>query len=116
MYTNPIVSREVIAVAPTTTVLVPAIDVTTGLSAVRLEIINDDLAQTLSVAYEKSETADGPWSPTNYDFFRAITPGESRMDVVDVRYLKFIRVVGTASGAGLDARVSACLFTGESSW
>lgn len=116
MYINPLMSREVHAVAPVTTVLVPAVDVTVGLSAVRLEIINDDLVQTLTVSFEKSETALGPWSPTNYDFFATMAPGESRMDCVDVRFLKYIRVIGVASGAGLNARVSATLFLGESSW
>lgn len=107
--------REAVAVAPTTTVLAGPLDCKLGTS-IRIEVINDDLAQTLDVTCDKSDAATGPWGASEYDGLRAIQPGEVRNVVVDVRWLKYVRLLGVASGAGLQARVSVTTFSGDLSW
>ena len=116
MYRHVIHERDVVAVAPVLTVLSAPINVDPGLSAVRVEIINDDMAQTLNVHFDKSEASTGPWNQSDYKGLEGILPGTARTVVIDARYLQYIRLTGTASGAGLSARVSVVCFTGDSTW
>jgi trans-2-enoyl-CoA reductase len=107
-----------VAVAPTLTVLTPPISVEQGQAAARVEIINNDVAQTLDVHFDKGETSIGPWSTSGYSELEAIQPGETRIVVIDVRFLRYIRIIGTSSGLGLSARVKAAVYSaaGDSSW
>lgn len=108
-------ARETVAVAPTVTVMLGAIDCALG-NALRVEVINDDLSQTLDVSFDKSESLSGPWGASDYTGLLDILPGEARNVVVDVRWLRYVRVLGQASGAGLSARISVTNFTGDLSW
>ena len=66
-----------VAVAPALTVLTPPISVEQGQAAMRVEIVNNDVVQTLDVHFDKSETAVGPWSTSDYSELEAIQPAES---------------------------------------
>lgn len=103
--------RKVTAVAPTLTVLMDATKVWPADGMLSVEVINDDLAQSLDVVLEKSQKSTGPWHQSPYDAFRGIAAGEARMESIDVRGLTYVRLTGTASGAGLNARVSAILYS-----
>lgn len=107
-----------LAVAPTLTVLSPPISVERGSAAVRVEVRNYDVAQTLDVRFDKAEAATGPWDTSDYDELLDIQPGETRIVVIDVRFLRYIRVTGTSSGVGLSARVKLAVYpaSGESTW
>lgn len=108
-------ARSTVAVAPTLTILSSVLHID-NVSALRIEIINDDGVQTLSVRFDKSDEPSGPWATSDYTGFVGILPGETRNIVVDVRWLKYIRLTGTSSGAGLNARVSVTSFVGDLSW
>lgn len=103
--------RQTVVVAPTTTViLAPTFvwyyDVLTG------EIINDDGAQTLNCYYEVSFTGAAPWQQLPTDQIAAIAPGETRSFSLPVGPYTFIRITGTMSGAGGNARFSHIVYPG----
>ena len=114
-YQSNVLARAAVAVTPTVTVLGGPISCVLG-SAMRVEVINDDISQTLDVSFDKSEAATGPWGASDYGGLLGIQPGETRCVVVDVRWLKYVRLLGVASGAGLSARVSITNFAGDLSW
>jgi hypothetical protein len=111
-HTNRLViqTRETVAVAPTLTVLMPPQQVATGCSAISVEIINDDLSQSVDAFFEKAEFSTGPWDQSEFDGLLGIQPGETKMTTVDVRFLENVRLTATASGAGCNVRVSTVLY------
>lgn len=111
MYRHLIADRQVVAVAPVSTVILSAQNVRGAEGYMTIEIINDDATQTIQAGYQKSQTATGPWATAGYEGFVDILPGQTRMETVDVRYLEYIRFSATASGAGANVRISVSLFT-----
>lgn len=97
--------RAVVAVDPTATVIVDPLQVTYT-TTLEVELINDDPAQTLNAYVQRSWAQAGPWYTSPYDGLQGIGPGESKMDQISVYGSGWMRVVATASGAGLSARIS----------
>ena len=71
---------------------------------------NTDGAQTLAVTAEASWDGATKWvgldAINGTQFASALVAGERRLFIVDVTDLRFIRLRGAASGAGLNAIVS----------
>lgn len=103
--------RQVVAVAPTTTVVVSPMLASPGVSALTLEVINDDLAQSVGLQFEKSREAAGPWAVSSYTGLATIAPGETRFETVSIDHLEAVRITGTASGGGANIRITAIMFS-----
>lgn len=101
--------REPVAVGPTSTELVsPFLCRAIGPHpSLTVEVTNTDGTQVLDAWLETSAVSTGPWSIQGTSELRQVQPGESRNPPLDMAGLLWVRVVGTASGAGLTANVAA---------
>lgn len=100
--------RNTVSVAPTITIMVQPQDVSLYDSAI-IEIINDDMSQTLQAQVETSATGTSPWTTSLFDAFSNIGPNKTANEILDVRGMSFLRITGIATGAGLSIRISLSL-------
>lgn len=74
---------------------------------VRVTVINTDVSQTCNAYLEtRAKVGAGTWCRHSTTSFDAIGPGEGRSETVDVSGAGEVRVMATASGAGLTATYS----------
>ena len=97
--------REV-TVAPVATTLCGPLAVG-NIETVGLALANDDGSQSLAAYVELGPTAAGPWFQSPWAAFEAIAAGATVSDVAQTHGHAWMRLRGTASGAGLDCRVWA---------
>ena len=100
-----VMDAQSMSVNPTLTVLVSGLELG-PCEFLSGEIYNQDVSQTLNCSVQCSWNGSR-WADTGSDALSAIAPGESRPISLDIMRYRFIRVVGTSSGAGLSAIVSA---------
>jgi hypothetical protein len=94
-----------VSVSPIQTVIVASAD--TGPSDTFVGVIrNTDATQTLNCSIQTSWD-NVNWGNTEWYGLETIAPGEARPFSVNTGKARYIRIVGTASGAGLTANVSA---------
>jgi len=104
---NVVSPRTVVTINPTLTVALAAFQVVPGLSYLTGEVINDDVTQSANLQIEESWSASGPWSIALFNELQNIAAGESRTFYLSLLGRgPYMRVTGTASGAGLSARLS----------
>jgi hypothetical protein len=99
-------AREVVSVAPTQTELLAPYNVT-HVRWLTVEVINDDVDQELDCTWQGSASSDGPWTALVDTTLAGISALESRCAPKSTIGLQWVRLVGTASGSGLDCRVAA---------
>jgi hypothetical protein len=105
-----LVPFEAQSVAPTTTTLMAALDLRSyRADRLTINIVNDDLAQTLTLDLQFGPTATGPWTSSGA-MVATLAAGEGVSASVDTAGYAFARIIGTASGAGLSARVGVSHF------
>lgn len=94
-----------VAVAPTTTTLMPAFDLRQfRVQRLSINVINDDGSQTLTTDLQFGPTSTGPWTSSGA-MATTFAAGEGVSASVDVGGYAYARLIGSASGAGLNARV-----------
>jgi hypothetical protein len=96
-------TREVVTVAPTSTVVV-SLDVRSE-DWLSIQIDNLDAAQTFSGIVERRLSSQGDWSPTTIGDFAGIAAEDSVTADLDISATGYLRIVGTMSGAGGDVAV-----------
>lgn len=97
-------NREAVFVESTPTIMIVS---QTGPSEVlTAEVINGDGSQTLDCVVDVSWDGISNWESKNTQDLSGIEPGGVRHISLDVSNFRFIRIMGTASGAGLNATVS----------
>lgn len=77
-----------------------------------VEVTNNDGSQTLSVSILRRCSDGGSFSPTGLLGLDSIGPGQTACVDIDVSGCTDVRLQGTASGAGLTARVAGMLLEG----
>lgn len=92
-----------VAVAPTPTVLASFDVATTATLTVQVE--NTDASQTLSCDIQRRAITSAPFVSTGSFLLQDIQPLASACVDVDVAGASDVRIVGTASGAGLTANI-----------
>lgn len=97
------VTGRTVAVGPTATTVVDAFSAL-GMSRLVVTLTNDDPTQELDAWLEAGPTSSGPWDLTEWTGLADILAGESRTEVADVQGHAYLRIRGTASGAGLSCR------------
>lgn len=100
------VTARVVAVAPVATTLWGPV-VVRNLKGVAVTLANDDGAQTLAAFIEVGPSETGPWYQSPWAAFESLAAGASVSDVAATEGYGYARMRGTASGAGLSARVWA---------
>lgn len=103
----PLASAASVPVAPTPTVLLAPVDVTTLPALLSATVQNGDGAQTLNAWAEAGPTSSGPFGLVQWADLQGIAPGEPRLGLLDCTGRQWVRLMGTASGAGLTATVWA---------
>jgi hypothetical protein len=101
-YVRPV---QTVAVAPTQTTLATIDTANTALLTV--QVTNTDATQTLDCSIQRQANAAQGYADVKEDGLLGIGPLEEAVVDVDCTGCVSVRVVGTASGAGLDAQVSA---------
>jgi len=92
-----------VAVAPTDTVLSDVISCL-HTEALGVVLTNTDGSQELNAWIEVAPTINGPWDRSPWTGLEQIAAGETRYETASVKGRRFARLVGTASGAGLNVR------------
>lgn len=100
-----ITEKEDISVAPTPTVLF--LSQTGPSEVITIEIENRDGTQILACTIDTSWDGSTNWVTKNALDLDGIGPGDVRQVSIDISNFRWVRVVGTANGAGLTARTSA---------
>lgn len=96
-----------VAVAPTITTIASQVSVW-SFEELSITLTNDDGTQELNAWVEMAPDlsgAPGPWDRSSWTGLEQIAAGESRTEVAVVRGRQWCRIVGQASGAGLNCRV-----------
>jgi hypothetical protein len=96
---------QTVAVAPTQTTLATVDTVNTAILTV--QVTNTDAAQTLDCSILRQANANQGYASMTEGGLLGIGPLEDAVVDVDCTGCISVRIVGTASGAGLDAQVSA---------
>lgn len=100
-----------VTVDSTDTVMAGPFDVTEA-TMVGLSVTNLDGTQTLTAWIENSPDGTSGWeAKRNWAGLEDIGPGETRNEGFACSYERWLRVVGTASGAGLSATIYVEDFT-----
>lgn len=111
-----ITARSVITLNPTLTVVLAPFYVSPGVLWLMGEFINDDGAQTANLQIEESWDSAGPWTISLFNQMQTIAAGEARRFSWSTESQgPYVRVTGTASGAGLSARRSFATASKETS-
>lgn len=93
-----------VAAAPTATQLVGPQSVVRH-SAIYVGVQNTDGSQTLNAWVESGPTLTGPWRASGWTALTEVGAGNFADGQLDVTGMRCVRVMGTASGAGLNAKV-----------
>lgn len=101
-----VANRVTKAVSPVITTILDATSVA-NLDAFELGLLNQDAAQILAAQIERSDSASGPWDVFDDASFSNMDPNGSPVRanvfrILSTRGAEYIRVRGTASGAGLN--------------
>lgn len=97
-----------VAVAPTQTTLVSwTKDQLRGAKRITAYVYNQDAAQVLDGYVQRRATGSTVWATSSIPDFNSIPAQTAVMADLDVEGSDEVRVVGTASGAGLNASVAA---------
>lgn len=71
-----------------------------GFDVCSVELINDDVSQTINARLQFSTGSDGPWADAGGLGLWEIAPLTAKAESHDVRPRRFARVLGAADGAG----------------
>lgn len=97
-----------VEVAPTTTVLMTwTKDQLKGAKRVTAYVYNSDAAQTFVGSVQRRMANATAWATSTLSDFSSIGPQTAVMADLDVEGSDEVRIVGTASGAGLDVQCGA---------
>ena len=105
---EPNLNEAVVAVAPTSTTLGGPFTVTSQFynDTILLRITNSDGSQSLDAWVEVSWTGGTIYDKWQDNYFMGIPAGECRQKEVNIGSNPVFRVQGTASGAGLNCKIS----------
>lgn len=104
-------SDTTVAVAPTDTVMSEAISCH-QMENMAIALTNTDGSQSLNAWLEVAPASSGPWDRSPWTGLEEIAAGETRYETAAVRGRRYVRLVGIASGAGLNARLWLDLVNG----
>lgn len=96
--------EQTVTLLPTDTILVAPLDVTRA-ESLAIEIVNLDMAVACDVYVEVSTRGD-VWTRLPYDGFFAVAASTAKYNTLDVRWFKFIRLIGVSGGIGNNVRVT----------
>lgn len=110
---NRTIADQQVAVAPTDTVVLAAFSTRRadgkleGTTSLSISLNNLDLSQTLDAWFESSWDGSTKWATVNVISLDGIAVGETRYQNFVVKPWRYLRLMGRASGAGLNCRVAA---------